>query len=113
MMPGRMLHRLAARVCSAKTLERVVEPAIADLQKEYQAADASGMWRRAWILIAGYGAILRVIAICGLSVSLAAADERRSLIATLTWSCLLIAAATGLLLLPPLSMVEGSVSRNI
>ena len=38
MMPGRTLHRLAARLCSAKTLERIVEPAIADLQKEY--ADA-------------------------------------------------------------------------
>ena len=37
MIPGRALHRLAARLCSAKTLERVVEPAIADLQKEYAA----------------------------------------------------------------------------
>ena len=35
MIPGRLLHRLAARLCSAQTLERVVEPAIADLQKEY------------------------------------------------------------------------------
>ena len=37
MMPGRTLHRLAAHICSAKTLERVVEPAIADLQKEFAA----------------------------------------------------------------------------
>ena len=35
MIPGRVLHRLAARLCCAKTLEHVVEPAIADLQKEY------------------------------------------------------------------------------
>ena len=38
MIPGRILHRLAAAVCSAKTLERVVEPAIADLQKEHAQA---------------------------------------------------------------------------
>ena len=38
MMPGRTLHRLATHICSAKTLERIVEPAIADLQKEFAAA---------------------------------------------------------------------------
>ena len=37
MMPGRTLHRLAAHICSAKTLEHVVEPAIADLQKDMPA----------------------------------------------------------------------------
>ena len=111
MIPGRTLHRLAACVCSARTLERVIEPAIADLQKEYQGADASRMWRRARILLAGYSAIVKAIAICTLSVS-ADADERRALIATLTWSCLIMAAATGLLLLPPLSLVERSVSSE-
>jgi hypothetical protein len=35
MIPGQTLHRFAARLCCAKMLERVVEPAIADLQKEY------------------------------------------------------------------------------
>ena len=38
MIPGRALHRLAACICCAKTLEHVVEPAIADLQKEYASA---------------------------------------------------------------------------
>ena len=112
MMPGHILHWLAACVCSARTLERVVEPAIADLQHEYQDADASRMWRRGWILIAGYSAILKTIAICALSVSVAATDERRALIGTLIWSCLIIVAATGLLLLPPLSIVEGNVSSE-
>jgi hypothetical protein len=35
MMPGRTLHRLATLICDAKSLGRVVEPAIADLQKEH------------------------------------------------------------------------------
>ena len=47
MMPGTTLHRLAAYICSAKTLERVVEPAIADLQKEYDDAQACSPLRRA------------------------------------------------------------------
>ena len=112
MIPGRALHRLAARICSEKTLERVVEPAIADLQKEYRGADASSVWRRAWIVIAGYSAILKAMAICAVSVSVAATDERRALIATLIWSCLIFVAATVLLLLPPLSIVEGIVSSE-
>ena len=70
------------------------------------------MWRRAWILIAGYSANLKPIAICALSVSVAATDERRALIATFIWSCLIIVAATGFLLLPPLSIVEGDVSSE-
>ena len=112
MIPGRALHRLAARICSEKTLERVVEPALADLQKEYRGADASSVWRRAWIVIAGYSAILKAMAICAVSVSVAATDERRALIATLIWSCLIFVAATVLLLLPPLSIVEGKVSSE-
>ena len=85
MIPGRALHRLAAGVCSAKMLEHVVEPAIADLQKEYRSGSARHSFRRAWILLAGYCAILKVIAICGLSVSIETDEERRTLESTLVW----------------------------
>jgi hypothetical protein len=59
MIPGGALHRLAGRMCSAKTLERVVEPAIADLQREY--ADGTGdrsALARLWALRGGYIAVL-------------------------------------------------------
>ena len=64
-IPGRGLHHLAARVCSPKTLERIVEPAIADLQTEYAQARTSSAGR-ARALITGYTAILQVIAMCAL-----------------------------------------------
>jgi Lipopolysaccharide export system permease LptF/LptG len=100
MMPGSMLHRLAALMCCAKTLERVVEPAIADLQKEYASADRAS--RRITILLVGYCAILKVIAICALSVPSTTPDERQALSRTLAWSFGLIAAISALLTVPPL-----------
>ena len=100
MMPGRTLHRLATRICSAKTLERVVEPAIADLQKEYAAADRAS--RRMQILLSGYFAILKVIAICALSVSTTTPGERQALSRMFGWSVGWIVAISALLTLPPL-----------
>jgi hypothetical protein len=107
MIPGRSLHRLAIQICSTKTLELVVEPAIADLQKEYEGAGRAS--RRAWALLRGYFAILKVMAICAMSVSTTTHDERRALSRTLVWSVGWIAAISALLTLPPL--VELSIRR--
>ena len=115
MIPGVALHRLAAHICSAKTLERVVEPAIADLQKEYASAGAGLASRRVWVLLAGYAAILKVIAMCALSVSLESADERRAVARTLAWSVTIVVhhcrAAHGAAALSP-SLVEGMGYRG-
>jgi hypothetical protein len=100
MIPGRLLHRVAAHICCATTLERVVEPAIADLQKEYASADRAS--RRAWVLVAGYFAVLKVIGVCALSVSGTTHDERRALSRTLAWSVGWISGVCALLMLPPL-----------
>lgn len=108
MMPGRTLHRLAARVCSPTTLERIVEPAIADLQKEWAGSPAADASRRLRILLSGYVAILKVMAICALTVSMTTDEERHALVATLIWSFAFTVAATGLLMLPTLSYVERS-----
>ena len=80
MIPGGALHRLAVCLCSATTLERVVEPAIADLQSELAAAEFSPPLQRARILVVGYLAILVAMLMC--ACELAAADERRPLIRT-------------------------------
>ena len=100
MIPGRALHRLAAALCSAKTLERIVEPAIADLQKEY-AGEASRM-RRVWILVAGYAAITKVMGICALRLCEPTNEDRRTLGRILVWSVGSVVTITALLLVPPL-----------
>ena len=100
MIPGRMLHRLAARLCSARTLERSVEPAIADLQQEF--AGAGGVAGRVWILLTGYFAILKVIAICVGSVSVETDEERRTLVRTLQSCALMVAVILVMLIVPPL-----------
>jgi hypothetical protein len=99
MIPGRTLHRLAARICSANTLERVVEPVIADLQKEFAGAGSAS--RRVWILFAGYAATLQVIALCAVSVP-AGEDERRAITNALAWSVAMFVVVSALLILLPL-----------
>lgn len=108
MIPGRIIHRFAAVVCSSRLLERVVEPAIADVQKEY----AAGRGRRGEqvrVLLVGYIAVLKVVAICALSVSDATDVERQSFVKTLTLSVALITATTVLLVLPPLYSFDNAV----
>src|SRR6185295_13039180 len=106
MVPGRSLHRLASLICSTKSLERVVEPAIADLQKEYDGHAASHFLRRVWVLFRGYSAILRVMAVCALGVSVASDEERNGLVRTFAWSLTFMIAAAALLMLPPLWLGE-------
>jgi hypothetical protein len=105
MVPGRTLHRVAAHICSAKTLERVIEPAIADMQKEY----GGRFPRRVWMLLTGYVAILKVMAWCALTVSTTTHDDRRALSRTLALSVGWIAAISALLTLPPL--LDSSMQR--
>ena len=62
-IPGRTLYRLAAFVCSDKSLRQAVEPAIADFQQEYSIAPRN-VWIRARILTGGYAAIAEGIAMC-------------------------------------------------
>src|SRR5215471_15792053 len=46
-------------------MERVIDPMIADLQREYAAAARSGrVWTARWIQIAGWVAFLKVLAVC-------------------------------------------------
>ena len=100
MIPGRALHRLAAGICCAKTLEHVVEPAIADLQKEY--AIAPNRMHRVRVLVAGYAAIIKVVGICALRVSEPTGEDRHALGRILVWSVGSVVATTVLLLVPPL-----------
>jgi hypothetical protein len=65
--PGARLRALATRLCSGRAMERIVDPAIADLQHEYETATREGQrWRARAALCAGYVAVVKVMAICGL-----------------------------------------------
>ena len=65
--PGTRLRALAARMCSEKTMARLIDPAIADLQIEYaQAIGAGRTWIAFGALLVGYMALAKVLVLCGL-----------------------------------------------
>jgi hypothetical protein len=64
-VPGDRLRRFCARVCSQATLERVIDPALSDLQIEYRRAWSQGeVWRSRWILLGGYITFVKLLIAC-------------------------------------------------
>ena len=80
-------------------MERVVEPAIADLQTEYEDAIRRGReWKSRWVRLAGYVALLKVIAWCGCGRALEdirdwTPDDGLALGRTLGYAAVAVAAA--------------------
>jgi len=108
MIPGRTFHRLSSRVFSGATMRRVIEPILADIQNEYgRAAGDARVWRSSWILVAGYFALLKALALYSVQELLRAPlnltdDERRSVVRSLVWAALLTAATTVALVFVPM-----------
>ncbi len=109
MIPGRTLHRLAAVICSADSLERIVEPAISDLQNEHGRHGTSGIATRVWALVAGYAAVLTVIIICAFDTRIESSD-RRDLQRTLIWTAGFVGGVVALLALPAVQSRSDSVT---
>ena len=62
--PGTGLRALAARLLSARTMDYLVDPAIADMQAEYADASRRGLtWRKRWIRLRGYLSFFTMIAL--------------------------------------------------
>lgn len=60
--PGEMLRTAAARVCSTRTLERLVDPIVGDMQIEHAEAMRAGRrWRAARIRAGGYAACWKAL----------------------------------------------------
>ena len=58
------LRAMAARLCSARAMERVIDPVLTDIEIESRSAIAEGRtWRCRWIRIAGSFALLKVVAL--------------------------------------------------
>ena len=96
---------MAARIFDQKTMERVVDPMLADLQREYAEAIRRGrVWRSRWILLTGHVVFLKTIAVCGGKTALRqwTIDDRSAMSRTLAVSLAATAAGTILLTVPPL-----------
>ncbi|HEY3043884.1 MAG TPA: LptF/LptG family permease [Vicinamibacterales bacterium] len=106
--PGDRLRAMAARIFDQRTMVRVVDPLVADLQVEYAEAIRHGrVWRSRWILVAGYFVFLKTIAVCGAeeairSLGVWTVDDRSAMSRTLGFSVTAIAAATAVLAILPL-----------
>jgi lipopolysaccharide export LptBFGC system permease protein LptF len=102
-LPGSWLRAFAVLVCRSSTVERLVDPIIADLRIEYAAALGSS-WRRRGVLLRAYLGFWKAVALhAALSIGkrVEAGDEavvRRAIV----FSCLGFALVTVLLALPPL-----------
>jgi hypothetical protein len=104
--PGARLRSLAARLLDPSTMERLIDPAIADLQHEHEAAIRSGLvWRGRWIRLAGCSAFWKVAVIAAASRALheRTVTDDRSVGRTVGFSLLAIIALTALLLWPGFS----------
>lgn len=67
--PGTRLRALAARLLPASTMDYLVDPAIADMQAEYEDASRRGLtWHKRWICIRGHFAFFRMIVAHGRAV---------------------------------------------
>jgi len=83
--PGNRLRAFAAGWCCPETMERVIDPLIADLQREHADAVRHGrMWRSRRIQVAGWLTFFKVLVVCA-GVHLTDAkrwttDDRKSLV---------------------------------
>ena len=60
--PGTRLRAVAARLFAANTMDYLVDPAIADMQAEYEDASRRGLtWRKRWICVRGHLAFFKMI----------------------------------------------------
>lgn len=105
--PGDRLRSFARRICAAETLERVIDPLIADLQFEHANAERAGqMWRARRLQLAGYLAFWKTMGIHAARTSVGAirqwaAADRHALGRTIAFSLVAVGILTMLLVLPP------------
>jgi len=108
-LPGERLRALASRLCSDIAMERLIDPVLADLQREdADAARRGQVWHRRGIRIAGTLAFWKVIGLHAvtrapaLAREWAAADEH-AVGRTVAFAATFIAALTLLFVWQPLS----------
>ena len=121
--PGDGLRAYAALVCSAKTMDRLIDPLVADLQTESMEAVRQGrVWKSRWVRMAGCVAFLKVIAFAAFEDSLRTlsariSDDDRPARRALGWAVSVTVVLTALLAtwpllnLPPLGTHLSHIDR--
>jgi hypothetical protein len=105
--PGTRIRAIAKSLCNARTMERFVDPTIADLQSEYEEAVNDGRtWERARIWIAGHIAVIQVIALHGGLKAMdiprdLTDDDRRAVLRTILASTVIAVIGTLVLAMIP------------
>ena len=117
MRPGARLRSFANRVCARSTMDRLIDPVIADLQCEHDEAGRSGRpWNRRRALVRGYVALWKVLALyvpvlwAVRMVRQSSASDHRALGRALLASAVTLIALTALLIAPPLQGLNWNVT---
>lgn len=104
--PGTRLRSLAARLINRSTMERLIDPTIADLQHEHNDAICRGLvWRGRWIRVTGYAAFWKMAVIAAARDALheRTATDDRSVGRTVLFSLAAVVALTAVLIWPSFS----------
>ena len=104
------LRGLAAQLCSASAMARVIEPVLTDTEIECRAAMAEGRaWRSRRVRIAGYFALLKVVALYAFDRTAHdwRADDRRTLARTAGISAIAFAVSALLLIASAAGSIPG------
>ena len=113
-----LARRFASHVLNGRTMERIVDPIIADVQKEHHEATQRGSyWLSYWVVATGSLGLAKALVLWGIERALLApfhlaSDDRRPLIRTLGWGALFIATTTAVLALIPLQSLPLGVSSR-
>ena len=103
---GAFLRTWASRWCDAITLERLIDPILADVQLEYDDALRRGCtWRARWIRLRGHFTFVRVLLTYGgerAMEHLSAAEVHQIVTSTVLRCIAMVTVATGVLLAGPL-----------
>lgn len=100
--PGNRLRAVAAGWCCRETMDRVIDPLIADIQREHGEAVRQGLiWKSRWIQLAGWLIFVKVLFLCA-GAHLTAAerwttDDRKSLVRAAVISAVTVVVITVLL----------------
>jgi hypothetical protein len=110
--PGARLRAIAARLYGAQTMDRLIDPTLADLQAEYEkAATGDRNWERRRIVVLGHLAVIRVMTVHGRMRAMgflrsSTHEDRRTVIRALRPSVVIMLVGTVLLMAPFMNSVS-------
>jgi hypothetical protein len=111
------LRALAAQLVDQRTIERVIDPLLADLRLEYASANRVGrVWKRRWTLLAGHVVFLKTVALWEVEHVMTLfrdwpADDMSVLKRTVSVSIIVIGVITVALEMPPLLRFPFAISN--